>query len=171
MSLRTKRSEGREGGRTRIFGGSSREREEREDREDRGRSPRAPRRGAKRTILGAIRQIPAYLRLLWGLLTDERVSTVDKVLVGAAIGYVIMPFDLIPDFIPVIGEVDDIYVIMLALDRLISHAGADVLADHWDGDPRDLTPKSLEAVLLAAAFFLPFSARSRVRRRLRKRLL
>ncbi|HKT09387.1 MAG TPA: YkvA family protein [Gemmatimonadaceae bacterium] len=168
MSLRTKRSEGREGGRTRIFGGSSREREEREER---GRSPRAPRRGAKRTILGAIRQIPAYLRLLWGLLTDERVSTVDKVLVGAAIGYVIMPFDLIPDFIPVIGEVDDIYVIMLALDRLISHAGADVLADHWDGDPRDLTPKSLEAVLLAAAFFLPFSARSRVRRRLRKRLL
>jgi len=91
--------------------------------------------------------------------------------VGAAIGYVIMPFDLIPDFIPLIGQVDDIYVIMLALDRLISRAGSDVLADHWDGDPRDLTPKSLEATLLAAAFFLPFSARSRVRRRLRKRLL
>ena len=168
MSLRTKCLEEREGGRTRIFGGSTRDREEREDR---GRSPRSPRRGAKRTMLGAIRQIPSYLRLLWGLLTDERVSTVDKVLVGAAIGYVIMPFDLIPDFIPLIGEVDDIYVIMLALDRLISHAGADVLADHWDGDPRDLTPKSLEAVLLAAAFFLPFSTRRRVRRRLRKRLL
>jgi len=104
-------------------------------------------------------------------MTDERVSTVDKMLVGAAIGYVIMPFDLIPDFIPLIGQVDDIYVIMLALDRLISRAGSEVLADHWDGDPRDLTPKSLEATLLAAAFFLPFSARSRVRRRLRKRLL
>ena len=169
MSLRTKRLEEREGGRTRIFGGAwTRDREERKAREH---SRRRPRRGAKRTILGAIRQIPAYLRLLWGLMTDERVSTVDKVLVGAAIGYVIMPFDLIPDFIPVIGQVDDIYVIMLALDRLISHAGADVLADHWDGDPRDLTPKSLEAVLLAAAFFLPFSTRTRMRRRLRKRLL
>jgi len=168
MSLRTKHREEREGARTRIFGGPSRDREEREER---GRPRRGPRRGAKRTVLGAIRQIPAYLRLLWGLMTDERVSTVDKVLVGAAIGYVIMPFDLIPDFIPFIGQVDDIYVIMLALDRLISHAGADVLADHWEGDPRDLTPKSLEAVLLAAAFFLPFSARSRVRRRLRKRLL
>lgn len=173
MSLRTKRFEEGEGRRTRIFGGSTQDREEGEERaasEQRGRL-RRPRRGAKRTILGAIRQIPAYLRLLWGLLTDERVSTMDKVLVGAAIGYVIMPFDLIPDFIPVIGEVDDIYVIMLALDRLISHAGAEVLADHWDGDPRDLTPKSLEAVLLAAAFFLPFSTRRRVRRRLRKRLL
>jgi len=168
MSFRTKRLEEREGRRTRIFGGSTRDREEPEERV---RSRRGPRRGAKRTILGAVRQIPAYLRLLWGLMTDERVSTVDKMLVGAAIGYVIMPFDLIPDFIPLIGQVDDIYVIMLALDRLISRAGSDVLADHWDGDPRDLTPKSLEATLLAAAFFLPFSARSRVRRRLRKRLL
>jgi len=172
MSLRTKRLEERESGRTRIFGGSTRDSEEREERGRSRRGPRrGPRRGAKRTILGAVRQIPAYLRLLWGLMTDERVSTVDKVLVGAAIGYVIMPFDLIPDFIPLIGQVDDIYVIMLALDRLISRAGADVLADHWDGDPRELTPKSLEATLLAAAFFLPFSARSRVRRRMRKRLL
>ena len=168
MSLRTKRLEEREGRRTRIFGGATRDREEREEHV---RSRRGPRRGAKRTILSAVRQIPAYLRLLWGLMTDERVSTVDKVLVGAAIGYVIMPFDLIPDFIPLIGQVDDIYVIMLALDRLISRAGSDVLADHWDGDPRDLTPKSLEATLLAAAFFLPFSARSRASRRLRKRLL
>ncbi len=142
-------------------------RDEPEDRAGR----RRPRRGAKRTLLGAVRQIPAYLRLLWGLLTDERVSAVDKVLVAAAIGYVIMPFDLIPDFIPVIGEIDDIYVIMLALNRLISHAGPDVIADHWDGYPDELTPKSLEAVMLAAAFFLPFSTRMRVRRRLKKRLL
>ena len=165
MSLRTKRLE-RQGGR--VLGGAwLRDKYERQER----RSGRGPRRAAKRTVLGAVRQIPSYLRLLWGLLTDERVSVLNKVLVGAAIGYVVMPFDLIPDFIPLIGQVDDIYVIMLALDRLISHAGADVLADHWDGDPRELTPKSLEAVLLAAAFFLPFSARVRVRRRLRKRLL
>lgn len=169
MSLRTKRVEERDGGRTRIFGGASTR--DREERESRGRSRGGPRGGAKRTILGAIRQIPSYLRLLWGLMTDERVSTVDKVLVGAAIGYVIMPFDLIPDFIPVIGEIDDIYVIMLALNRLISHAGYDVIADHWDGDPEELTPKSLEAVMLAAAFFLPFSTRMRVRRRFKKRIL
>lgn len=168
MTVRTKHLGEREGRRSRVFGGAWTR--DREAHEERGQ-PRRPRRGAKRTILGAIRQIPAYLRLLWGLMTDERVSTVDKLLVGAAIGYVLMPFDLIPDFIPLIGEVDDIYVIMLALDRLISHAGAEVLADHWEGDPHDLTPKSLEAVLLAAAFFLPFSTRMRVRRRLRKRLL
>ncbi|HEY7895664.1 MAG TPA: YkvA family protein [Gemmatimonadaceae bacterium] len=169
MSVHTRRVREREREgeerRTRGFGWLH-GRGEREDR-----AGRRPRRGAKRTLLGAVRQIPSYLRLLWGLLTDERVSNIDKVFVAAAIGYVIMPFDLIPDFIPVIGEIDDIYVIMLALNRLISHAGRDVIADHWDGDPDELTPKSLEAVMLAAAFFLPFSTRMRVRRRLKKRML
>lgn len=167
MSIHTRRVRERESHerRTRGFGWLH-GRDERDDRTGRG-----PRRGAKRTLLGAVKQIPAYLRLLWGLLTDERVSNIDKLFVAAAIAYVIMPFDLIPDFIPVIGEIDDIYVIMLALNRLISHAGRDVLADHWDGDPNELTPKSLEAVMLAAAFFLPFSARVRVRRRLKKRIL
>lgn len=168
MSVYTRRVREREGEERRSRGfGWLHNRDAREDRAGR----RRPRRGAKRTLLGAVRKIPAYLRLLWGLLTDERVSTIDKVLVAAAIGYVIMPFDLIPDFIPVIGEIDDIYVIMLALNRLISHAGIDVIADHWDGDPEELTPKSLEAVMLAAAFFLPFSTRMRVRRRLKKRIL
>lgn len=132
---------------------------------------RAPRNGAKRTVLSAIRMIPRYVRLLWGLLTDERVSPVDKLLVGAALAYVVMPFDVIPDFIPFIGQVDDIYVVMLALDRLISRAEPEVIADHWDGDPRALTPARLEAVLTAAAFFLPFSARVRLRRRLKRRKL
>lgn len=127
-----------------------------------------PRKGAKRTVLAAIRKIPTYIRLFWGLLTDDRVSPMDKLLVGAALAYVVMPFDLIPDFIPFLGQVDDIYVVMLALDRLISHAEPDVIADHWDGDPRDLTPASLEAVLMAAAFFLPFSTRVQLRRRLKR---
>lgn len=168
MSMHTRRVREREGEERRSRGfGWLHSRDERENRAGR----RQPRRGAKRTLLDAVRRIPAYLRLLWGLLTDERVSNIDKVLVAAAIGYVIMPFDLIPDFIPVIGEIDDIYVIMLALNRLISHAGYDVIADHWDGDPEELTPKSLEAVMLAAAFFLPFSTRMRVRRRFKKRIL
>jgi uncharacterized membrane protein YkvA (DUF1232 family) len=104
-----------------------------------------------------------------GLLSDHRVSVVDKLLVAGALAYVVMPFDLIPDFIPFIGQVDDIYVVMLSLDRLISHADPDVIADHWDGDPRDLTPASLEAVLMAAAFFLPFSTRVRLRRQLKRK--
>ncbi|HEV7703306.1 MAG TPA: hypothetical protein VGO46_03395, partial [Gemmatimonadaceae bacterium] len=51
----------------------------------------APRTGAKRTLIGTITQIPQYLRLLAGLLTDPRVSVLDKVLLGVATAYVVMP--------------------------------------------------------------------------------
>ena len=123
----------------------------------------APRRGAKRTVLYYIKQLPQYLRLLGGLVVDKRVSMVDKLLVVGAIGYIVMPIDLIPDFIPFFGEIDDLYVLILALQRLIANAGRPVLLDHWSGDPADLADINLRGALTAAAFFLP----RRIRRRLR----
>jgi uncharacterized membrane protein YkvA (DUF1232 family) len=124
---------------------------------------RRPRTGARRTLLDTIRDMPAYVRLLAGLLTDRRVSAVDKVIVGAAVAYVVSPIDLIPDFIPFLGQVDDIFLLVLALQRLIDRAGFRVLRDHWSGDIDDLSSASLREVLFAAAFFLP----ARIRRRLR----
>ena len=129
-----------------------------------GRGREGPRAGARRTLIDVIRKIPAYLRLLFGLLTDSRVSRLDKAMVAGAIAYIIMPFDLIPDFIPFIGQVDDVYVLMLSLQRLISHAGADVVADHWDGELSDLRPNNFKAVLMAAAFFLPLGLRRKLRK-------
>lgn len=123
----------------------------------------APRRGAKRTVMYYIRQLPAYVRLLGGLLSDKRVSMVDKLIVAGAIAYIVMPIDLIPDFIPFFGEVDDLFVLILALQRLVERAGRDVLLDHWSGDPSDLADLNLRGALTAAAFFLP----KRIRRRLR----
>ena len=123
----------------------------------------APRTGAKRTVMYYIRQLPQYVRLLGGLITDKRVSVVDKMLVAGAIAYIVMPIDLIPDFIPFFGEIDDLYILVLALQRLISNAGRLVLLDHWAGDPSDLADLNLRGALTAAAFFLP----KRIRRRLR----
>ena len=123
----------------------------------------APRTGAKRTVMYYIRQLPQYLRLLGGLLTDRRVALVDKLLVIGAIAYIVTPVDLIPDFIPFFGEIDDVYVLVLALQRLVANAGRLVLLDHWTGNPRDLADLNLRGALTAAAFFLP----KRIRRRLR----
>lgn len=130
-----------------------------------GESPAvgSPRRGAKRTVMYYIRQLPQYLRLLGGLLTDRRVSMMDKLLVVGAIAYIVTPIDLIPDFIPFFGEVDDVYLLVLALQHLVANAGRVVLLDHWTGDPRDLADLNLRGALTAAAFFLP----KRIRRRLR----
>jgi uncharacterized membrane protein YkvA (DUF1232 family) len=110
-----------------------------------------------------MKQLPAYLRLLGGLLTDRRVSTVDKLLVAGAMAYIVMPIDLIPDFIPFIGEVDDVFVLVLALQRLIGNAGRNVLAAHWTGAMEDLADLNLQEALAAAAFFLPRSIRRRLK--------
>jgi uncharacterized membrane protein YkvA (DUF1232 family) len=134
-----------------------------------GRRPRteseapAPGTGAKRTLVDVIKQIPAYLRLLGGLLTDRRVSGLDKLLVAGAIVYIVSPMDLLPDFVPFLGEVDDVFLLVLALQRLIANAGRRVVADYWVGSLADLSTGSLRRVLLAATFFLP----RRMRRRLR----
>jgi uncharacterized membrane protein YkvA (DUF1232 family) len=110
-----------------------------------------------------MRQLPRYVRLLGGLVTDKRVSMVDKMLVLGAIAYIVMPIDLIPDFIPFFGEIDDVYILVLALQRLIANAGRPVLLAHWSGPREDLADINLRGALTAAAFFLP----KRIRRRLR----
>jgi Uncharacterized conserved protein len=122
-----------------------------------------PRTGAKRTVMYYIKQFPAYLRLLGGLLTDKRVSMLDKLLVAGAMAYIVMPIDLIPDFIPFFGEIDDLYLLIFALQRLISNAGRSVLLSHWSGPAEDLADLNLRGAISAAAFFLP----RRIRRRLR----
>ena len=124
----------------------------------------SPRRGQKQTVMSAIRELPNFLRLLYGLITDGRVSMVDKTLVGVAIAYVAMPFDFIPDVIPFMGQVDDIFLLVLALRRLMNNAGRRVLLDHWMGDPEDLADMRLERVLAAASFFLPGRISKRLRR-------
>jgi uncharacterized membrane protein YkvA (DUF1232 family) len=131
--------------------------------EERDAARSRPRKGAKRTVLHYIRQLPNFVRLLFGLVTDPRVALVDKVLVFGAIAYIITPIDLIPDFIPFIGEVDDVYLLVIALQRLISNAGRLVLLDHWGGDAEDLSDLNLQGALAAAAFFLPRRSRRRLR--------
>jgi uncharacterized membrane protein YkvA (DUF1232 family) len=123
----------------------------------------APRTGAKRTVMSTMKELPNFLRLLGGLLADMRVSMTDKLLVAGAVAYILLPIDFIPDFIPFLGEVDDVFVLVLALQRLIANAGRAVLLDHWMGDPKQLGALDLDRVLSAAAFFLP----RRIRRRLR----
>ena len=139
-------------------------RERRAGRESRESTRAKRRRGAKRTLMGSIRRIPAYLRLLAGLLGDPRVSRVDKALVAGAIAYVLMPIDVIPDFIPFLGQLDDVYVLIFTLHRLVKRAGIDVIEDHWAGDPSELSLGNMQSVLGAAALFLPPAIRRRLRR-------
>ncbi len=123
----------------------------------------APRAGAKRTLMDTMRQLPSYLRLLFGLMNDKRVPGVDKALVAGAIVYILLPIDFLPDFIPFLGQVDDVFLLVTSLQRLIASAGRRVVADHWVGPVSELDDMNLNRVIGAAAFFLP----GRMRRRLK----
>lgn len=168
MSARTERDEeetGEAGGARR--GRSSRAKGTRSSRAKREEG--AGRAGARETVLDVIRHIPDYLRLLAGLITDRRVSGVDKLLVAGAIAYILAPIDLIPDIIPFLGQVDDVFLLTTALERLVSNAGSTVLLKHWRGDPGALSMTTFRQVIAAAALFLPGRMRGRLRRMVRGR--
>lgn len=143
-------------GKSGLFG-ARRSRRSRESRE-------RPRSGAKRSVMSAITQLPSYLRLLLGLFSDSRVSKVDRFFVIAAAAYIISPIDFIPDVIPFFGEVDDVFLLMIALQRLVNNAGRTVVLSHWRGDPDDVHNLNFARILSAAGFFLP----DRLKRRLFK---
>ncbi len=129
----------------------------------------ARRAGARRTLLDTIKQLPSYLRLLGGLLVDRRVALLDKALVAGAIAYIVSPLDFIPDFVPFLGQVDDVFLLMTSLERLVANAGEDVIYDHWRGDPDEIASLDVKAVLGAATIFLPGGIRTKLVRFVRNR--
>jgi len=92
----------------------------------------------RRSAIRLLREMPNFFRLLIRLMKDARVSRLDRVLFGVVMAYVLMPADLIPDLFGFLGLADDLYLIGLALNRLFSRAGPDVLLEHWEGNPRAL---------------------------------
>lgn len=82
--------------------------------------------------------VPNLARLFAGLLRDARVPRRAKVVLGIAAAYLAMPLDLIPDFIPIVGSLDDAIVAALALRYVVGVAPSEALAEHWHGDPAAL---------------------------------
>src|SRR2546422_3709707 len=88
----------------------------------------------KSILLTIVSYLAALLALLYRLIRDPRVPRRSKVILGLAIAYVVNPFDLMPDFLPPLGQVDDVMVVVLALDLLIREAGPEIVREHWCGD-------------------------------------
>jgi uncharacterized membrane protein YkvA (DUF1232 family) len=84
------------------------------------------------------RVLPACAILLRRLLGDPRVSRRRKLLLALVVAYLAFPLDLIPDFIPVLGQLDDALVIALALRSILRDAGPETVREHWPGPPESL---------------------------------
>lgn len=76
-------------------------------------------------------RVPDYARLVAALVLDERMPNDRKVLLGVAAGYLVVGRDLIPDSVPIIGGLDDLVVVVLAVDLFL------------DGVPQDLLDEKL----------------------------
>jgi len=100
------------------------------------------------------------------LLRDERVSRADKAILAGTILYVISPLDIIPDFIPFIGQVDDAYLIAISLIRLMNRTDGEVFREHWRGsiDLKDL----VTSISTAAEYFLPRKIKNVLRGRIER---
>ncbi|HSE97692.1 MAG TPA: YkvA family protein [Blastocatellia bacterium] len=112
--------------------------------------------------------IPNLLILLFKLLRDPRVSSADKAILAATIIYVIAPIDVIPDFIPFIGQVDDAYLIAISMLRLLNRADRTVVMEHWKGE-RDIK-ELVTNIARVAEYFLPKRLKNVLRGRIEPRV-
>src|SRR5881628_1459559 len=77
--------------------------------------------------------LPNMVILCGRLMVDSRVPRVERALCAAAVIYAIIPFDFIPDMIPFVGQVDDLFLISLTVLRLIDRTDDTVVREHWRG--------------------------------------
>ena len=92
-----------------------------------------PAMSAKSRMKSLLMFLPNMVLLCARLMTDSRVPRTEKALLGGAIIYALIPFDLIPDMIPFVGQLDDAYLIALTLLRLMDRTNPMVLREHWNG--------------------------------------
>jgi uncharacterized membrane protein YkvA (DUF1232 family) len=112
-------------------------RDRRDNRKDARGARRDSRHGVRRllgwaALLPLASRAPAYGRLLWELVRDDRTPASRKALLAAALGYVVLGRDLIPDELPVLGGLDDLVVVVLAVDAFL------------DGVPDELIDEKLD---------------------------
>jgi uncharacterized membrane protein YkvA (DUF1232 family) len=114
---------------------------------DEGKRGRRSAGGAARRALGLLAflpvasRVPGYARLVWALALDDRMPAGRKALLGAAAGYLVLGRDLVPDEVPVLGGLDDLVVVALAVDLFL------------EGVPRELLDEKLDELGIDRAAF------------------
>jgi len=92
-------------------------------------------------------------RLVKGLAKDSRVPRRNKLIFAGVAAYVVMPVDLIPDWLPGIGRLDDLIMLCVAVDSMLNHVPQSVLDEYWEGDQALLD--GVRSVVSTAVEFVP----------------
>jgi uncharacterized membrane protein YkvA (DUF1232 family) len=111
--------------------------------------------------------VPDVFILLWRLTIDARVEGKDKVLLGSAVAYYVMPFDLVPEaIVGPIGYLDDLVLGVFVLNRVIGSVDASVIREHWSGSENVLD--MIQRVLNAASGLIGDDTTSKIRKMMAK---
>jgi uncharacterized membrane protein YkvA (DUF1232 family) len=94
--------------------------------------------GRRPSLRDVARFVPDCIVLVTRLLGDPRVPRRHKLLLGALVGYLAFPFDLVPDFIPVAGYLDDALLVALTLRTVLRGTSSELLREHWPGPESSL---------------------------------
>ena len=94
--------------------------------------------GRRSQAAALARFVPDCAVLFRRLAGDRRVSRRRKALLGLLVAYLAMPFDLIPDFIPVAGQLDDAILVAVVLRLVLRDAGPELVREHWPGPDESL---------------------------------
>jgi len=78
--------------------------------------------------------VPDIIALLWRLFKDNRVNFKAKMMVGGMLMYVVSPIDVIPDFIPFIGHIDDVAIAFFGLNAIINEVPEEIILENWQGE-------------------------------------
>jgi len=111
-------------------------------------------------VKALLRAVPDIARLLARVIGDPILPKPVKIALVAAAVYLASPFDLIPDFIPVLGYVDDLLVVAIVVDGLLTYVDRPLLLRYWPGNPAALD--QIGRVARLVAWWVPRRLKSRI---------
>lgn len=106
---------------------------------------------------------PRLVKLLWRLARDPRIPARNKAVMFLVAGYLATPIDFLPDFLPGIGQLDDLILAALALDQMLNRVPENIVREHWEGDEDVLAV--VREILDVATGFVPGWLKARLARR------
>jgi uncharacterized membrane protein YkvA (DUF1232 family) len=95
--------------------------------------------GRRHDALAMSRFVPDCAVLFARLARDPRVARRYKLMLFGVAAYLALPIDLVPDFIPIAGQLDDAIIVGLALRPILRGSGDELLAEHWPGPANSLS--------------------------------
>ncbi|GAA0181197.1 DUF1232 domain-containing protein [Clostridium sediminicola] len=95
--------------------------------------------------------IPDIIVLLYRLIKDERINLKTRAMIGGLITYLALPIDIIPDAIPILGQIDDVAIVFIVLEKILKNLDKEIVFDNWQGDD-DIIAKVREGSKYISAF-------------------